>query len=397
MDSTEKIKTALIFEGGGCKGAFEAGIIQYLSEQYLSKKKYPINLVGGTSVGGLNAACFAFNKIDDLLKLWNGIQNDKVYSPPNLLDLVSYLDKKADKETIQEVKNFTHQLLSWFSDHSFLCYINIARIISLFFAAKNIAKKLSLDSEHEQALKTAIFNILEKNSLLDNTPLRQTLEGLFGQQKVTDAPIHLYITAFQLQSEELTIFGPDAKAENKDALVVDALMATSAIQGAFPVKTIGGLQYIDGGNGANLPLAYAVNHQCNRIILARDNTESQATNKLFNKIWEVILRAYLASFGNLTIRDIQWANDISKRIKAEENNMELLKGFESEIQDRPIKEKFEQMFSKLQPVFSNKIPIEIIEIFPSWTPDNIIDFNQATSQRLIKDGFKQASEKLSNL
>lgn len=61
MEPDKEMKTALILEGGGCKGAFEAGIIKYLHE-----KKIPIDLVGGTSVGGLNAACFAFNKIDEL-------------------------------------------------------------------------------------------------------------------------------------------------------------------------------------------------------------------------------------------------------------------------------------------------------------------------------------------
>lgn len=389
MSSNSKKKTALILEGGGCKGAFEAGIISYIAE-----KKIQVDLVGGTSVGGLNAACFAFNKTTELLELWENIGNGQVYAPPQFLELITAVEGKLGPNALKDIDKIARTVIDLLQGGFFS---KIGSFLKLFGMRKQLSQYFNLPLAQKNTVKAVIQNIFSKSCLLDNSPLQQTCQGLFGNKKVSEAQTRFYLTAFQLQSASLVYFGPDHNAGDVDAPVVDALMATSAIQGAFPVKMIQGKQYIDGGNGANLPLSYAVKHQCNRIILARDNTEGDTATQLFNKIWEVVFRAYITSFGNLTIRDVKWANDISRRIATQQNDFETLKKFGMEIQDASLQAKYQQTLSHLKPVFSNEIPIEIIEIIPEWTPPNIIDFNVETSKRLIQDGYEKAAKALSGI
>lgn len=190
------------------------------------------------------------------------------------------------------------------------------------------------------------------------------------------------------------ILGETRTGGDLDANVVDALMATSAIQGAFPVKHIGDTQYIDGGNGANLPLEYAIRHRCNHIILARDNTKPKLPEQQFTKIWDVVMRAYLAAFTNITVRDRKWAGELSKRLAVIEKNRARLTKFTEEISEESLRAKYQQMLGSLEPIFDNKIPIEVYEVVPDWSPDNIVDFRPDVSKRLIEDGYQKAQEAL---
>ena len=56
---------ALCLQGGGAKGAFQAGAIKALTE-----KGYHFDCVVGASVGSINAAMYALGKVDELYDLW---------------------------------------------------------------------------------------------------------------------------------------------------------------------------------------------------------------------------------------------------------------------------------------------------------------------------------------
>jgi NTE family protein len=67
-------QTALVFSGGGAKGAWEAGI----AAEVLGKR-VPITLVAGTSAGALNATLVAAGQVDLLEQLWRGITREQVF------------------------------------------------------------------------------------------------------------------------------------------------------------------------------------------------------------------------------------------------------------------------------------------------------------------------------
>ena len=66
--------TALIFSGGGAKGAYEAGV----ASVFLSRG-VPIRLVAGTSAGALNAALVAAGQAELLEAMWRSITREQVY------------------------------------------------------------------------------------------------------------------------------------------------------------------------------------------------------------------------------------------------------------------------------------------------------------------------------
>ena len=61
MDDTRRGKVGFVLSGGGSRGAYEAGIIQYLRTDLAKRlgRHVPIDIVTGTSVGAINAAFLA--------------------------------------------------------------------------------------------------------------------------------------------------------------------------------------------------------------------------------------------------------------------------------------------------------------------------------------------------
>ena len=66
------MKTAYVLSGGGAKGAFQVGAMEYLH-----KKGLRPDLIVGTSVGALNAAGYSYGGMRGLLNLWDGIKGNK--------------------------------------------------------------------------------------------------------------------------------------------------------------------------------------------------------------------------------------------------------------------------------------------------------------------------------
>ena len=65
---------AIALEGGGAKGAYEAGVWKALEEAGV---KY--NAVAGTSVGALNGAMMASGDLETALHLWENIRFSQVF------------------------------------------------------------------------------------------------------------------------------------------------------------------------------------------------------------------------------------------------------------------------------------------------------------------------------
>ena len=65
---------AIALEGGGAKGAYEAGVWKALDEAGV---KY--NAVAGTSVGALNGAMMASRDLSTALHLWENVKFSQVF------------------------------------------------------------------------------------------------------------------------------------------------------------------------------------------------------------------------------------------------------------------------------------------------------------------------------
>lgn len=79
---SSKERIALTLEGGGAKGRFQAGVLARIAEIGLLRR---VNMILGTSVGGMNAcvtARYMFESpgLQDVVNIWRGItQNSDIY------------------------------------------------------------------------------------------------------------------------------------------------------------------------------------------------------------------------------------------------------------------------------------------------------------------------------
>ena len=95
---------ALLFEGGGAKGAYEAGAVKALN-----KKGFYFDGVGGTSIGAINAAFYAAKDFNNLYKLWLSTDSEELFGIESklLLDIsnrnLSFENVKKSINTINKI------------------------------------------------------------------------------------------------------------------------------------------------------------------------------------------------------------------------------------------------------------------------------------------------------
>ncbi|MGB0424566.1 MAG: patatin-like phospholipase family protein, partial [Flavobacteriales bacterium] len=108
---------ALVLSGGGFRGAFQVGALNYLEQNweeiFPDRKKLTFDVVSGVSVGALNGLLVASDEFNSLQKLWDDIgQNgvEEIYTS-DFIDTRSKGDElkiTADFSTVQDkfIPNF---------------------------------------------------------------------------------------------------------------------------------------------------------------------------------------------------------------------------------------------------------------------------------------------------
>ena len=102
-------------------------------------------------------------------------------------------------------------------------------------------------------------------SLLKPGPLRRAIEDLVPARRFTDLGVPLTVTAVDLDTGELALFGSGARV----APLVDVLCASCALPMYYPPVLLGGRRYGDGGLRGVLPLEPAAELDV-ELVLAVD-------------------------------------------------------------------------------------------------------------------------------
>jgi len=97
--------------------------------------------------------------------------------------------------------------------------------------------------------------ITGQDSLFPNDNLRRFVKAHIppDKQRFGDLPVRLYITAANLNTCTLYLFGEDL-----NAFLLDAVMASAALPVSFPPLEYRGWQYVDGAVVANVPIEIAI-------------------------------------------------------------------------------------------------------------------------------------------
>ena len=224
-------QVALLLQGGGALGSYQAGVYQALAEADLQP-----DWVAGISIGAVNAAIIAGNpperRVDRLREFWETVSNSPLGVP--------YL------KSVELKDEMNHQ------------FVNQARAWSiLLFGAPNF---------FVPRMPPPLFwppRTAAKASYYDNSPLRTTLERLVDFDRINAGEMRFSVGAVDVCSGDFTYF--DTTTHRIGA---EHVMASGSLPPGFPATEIDGKHYWDGGLISNTPLQWVLDCRPRRDTLA---------------------------------------------------------------------------------------------------------------------------------
>ena len=210
-------RTALVLQGGGALGAYQAGVYEVLSEA-----GYEPNWIAGISIGGINAAIIVGNKPEDRLphlkEFWRWITPPFMAPPP-------------------EMGEAGHQNFNRIS----------ALAAALFGVPGFFTPRFPPAFMQPQGAPGAL-------SFYDTSPLRATLERLIDFDLInSDSAPRLSLGAVNIRSANFVFFD-----NTERRITSNHVMASAALPPAFPPIEIEGEHFWDGGIVSNTPLSYVL-------------------------------------------------------------------------------------------------------------------------------------------
>lgn len=211
--------TALVLQGGGALGAYQAGVVEALTAA-----DNPVGWVAGISIGAINAALIAGNtaktRVDALRSFWEMASSSSV---PN-----SMFDGFMARGWLNEMSA------------SGTMVAGVPGFFKLRFPPANIMPQGSDGA----------------SSFYDTSPLRDTLLDLVDFELLNNGPVRLSVGAVNVETGNMTWFD-SAETEIRP----EHIMASGALPPGFPAVEIDGAFYWDGGLVSNTPLQYVLDEQ----------------------------------------------------------------------------------------------------------------------------------------
>ena len=210
---------ALVLQGGGALGSYQAGVIEALGEASIE-----VDWVAGISIGAVNAAIFAGNpperRLPRLKQFWDQATGALPSFPIPFGDTA--------REMVHE----------WSA--AMVAFTGVPG----FFTPRMVPPALATPGT-PGAL-----------SFYDSAPLKATLDSLIDWDLLNTGPVRLSVGAVDIESGNFRYF--DTTTERIDARHI---MASGALPPGLPPIEIDGRFYWDGGLVSNTPLIHVLDHQ----------------------------------------------------------------------------------------------------------------------------------------
>jgi NTE family protein len=223
---------ALLLQGGGALGAYQAGVYEALAEADL----HP-DWVAGISIGAINSAIIAGNsreaRVAKLREFWELVSQSPFGLDGNLASLLP----KGDA----------------------------ARAFSQHMSAST-ASMLGVPGFYTMRFPSPLFQppgTIEATSFCDTTPLKPTLERLVDFDLINSENYNtrLSLGSVNARSGQLVYFDTTT-----DVIRAEHVMASGALPPGFPAIEIDGEYYWDGGVVSNTPLAWIARQQPSSML-----------------------------------------------------------------------------------------------------------------------------------
>ncbi len=223
---------ALVLQGGGALGAYQAGVYEGLNEAGIE-----LTDLAGISIGALNAAIIAGNpaerRVERLHTFWNTICQP--YIGPAANPMVEH--------SLFQINDLARQFLGAVHAGS-----------ALMVGQKGFFRPRFPPAALAAALDPASVGHY------DTRPLKDTLESLCDFDRINDSGLHVSVGAVNVRTGNFVYFD-----NRRTRLQPEHFMASGALPPAFPAIEIDGEYYWDGGLVSNTPLSRVLEQN-----LARD-------------------------------------------------------------------------------------------------------------------------------
>ena len=223
---------ALLLQGGGTLGAYQAGVYEALAEADL----HP-DWVAGISIGAINSAIIAGNpretRVAKLREFWEIISHSPLGLDGNLASLLPKGD--GGRALAQQM-------------------------------SVNTASMFGVPGFYTMRFPSPLFQppgTLEATSFCDTTPLKATLERLvdFDLINSENCNTRLSLGSVNARSGQLVYFDTTT-----DVIRAEHVMASGALPPGFPAIEIDGEYYWDGGVVSNTPLSWIARQHPPRML-----------------------------------------------------------------------------------------------------------------------------------
>lgn len=200
----KNVKRAIVFGGGGARGAFEIGVWKALDEL-----GYHADIVTGTSVGALNGALYILGNQKEAEKMWKEIE--------------------------------TNDILGFESP------VEVAGI-----------------GDYGKAVSEFIVKVIKEKGLSTKPLKEMVLKYIDDEQEIRSRNIIFGLSTVNLKTMQVENFYLDEIEEGK---LKDYLLASSALYPAMEKYYISDTPYIDGGYGNNIPIDMALNKHPDQLVV----------------------------------------------------------------------------------------------------------------------------------
>jgi NTE family protein len=208
---------ALLLQGGGALGAYQAGVYEALAEANIEP-----NWVAGISIGAVNAALIAGNapekRVEKLRAFWESI------TIPAMIDISPFVRGDVARGAINQAYS----------------------MIGLMNGVPNF-------------YKPRLFPLLqprgtvEATSFYDVSELRSTLERLVDFDRINQSDMRFSVGAVNVRSGNFVYFD-----NTTYTIGAEHILASGALPPGFPPVEIEGESYWDGGLVSNTPLDWVL-------------------------------------------------------------------------------------------------------------------------------------------
>ena len=397
---SETIENVLILQGGGSLGAFACGVFKALARSNIK-----IDIVAGTSIGGLNASIIAGSKEKDrpetaLEQFWLELGERSISANPNLnfFPLMKSLSPPSEHRIST---NHTPTSGSSSADHSALAHISqIESLMSFYNSAIYGNKKVFMPRWGPEFAFTdpEYFVPHEWTYLYDHSPLVEHLEKYIDYDRLQPngkPNARLIITAVNVLTSEPLIFD-----SSKQRITSKHILATTGYPRYYFrwVEVEKGIYAWDGSLLSNTPLREVIDAspaKDKRVFLVENYP--RYSERLPANLLEVEHRVRDIMFCDKTLHNKRIAKAITYYLKFIDELYHVIEN-RVNLENAQDKEQFEKIRAKYKKISERGAQVKGLyyisrdEPFPDLYEN--ADFSTDTIKASIRDGELKAKQTL---